>query len=119
MVLLTALVVLALVAVVIVQEMRADRLKAQVKRLRASRDLHARALEYAPENAREGVWIDGLDTSRSLVWVSYTGPRGELAIPDALQKILVGTWTRVQRLSGPGQAVYEYRAPRAPRDEQR
>lgn len=113
---LTAAVVLALVAVVIVQEMRADRLKAQAKRLRASRDLHARALEYAPENARAGLYIVGIDTTRSLVWVAYTGPQGELAIPDALQKILVGTWTRVQRMSTAGQAVYEYRAPR---DEQR
>lgn len=115
---LTALVVLALVAVVIVQEMRADRLKAQVKSLRASRDLHARALEYAPENAREGVYIVRIDTVRALVWVAYTNPTGELAAPGALQKILVGTWVRMTNLSEPGQVVYQYRAPQPPRDEQ-
>ena len=113
---LTALAVL--VAIVGVQEMRADRLTKQVKSLRASRDLHARVLSYALENARKGVYIVRIDTARALVWVGYTNTSGELAAPGALQKILVGVWTHIPEMSTPGQAVYRYAAPR-PGDEQR
>lgn len=114
---LTALVVLVLVAVVTVQEMRADRLKSQIKSLNAVRSLHDRVLNYAVENAREGVYIVRIDTVRALVWVAYTTPAGELAAPAALQKILAGTWVRMTGLSTAGQAVYQWRPPR-PEDEQ-
>lgn len=110
---LTALAVL--VAVVLMQEWRADRLKKQVTALISSRDLHARALRYSAENAARGVHITRMDTARSLlVWVAYGGLAGEIYAPQALQKIRAGQWERVPSLSGPGQVVYQYRAPAAP-----
>ena len=91
---------------------RVDRLNRQVKSLRASRDLHARVLSYALENAARGLHIVRVDTSRGLVWVAYDGLAGELRAGDALQKILVGVWTHIPEMSTPGQAVYRYAAPR-------
>lgn len=113
---LTALAVAVLTVAVLAW--RVDRLNQQVKSLRASRDLHARVLSYALENARKGVYIVRIDTARALVWVAYTTHTGELAAPGALQKILVGVWTHIPEMSTPGQAVYRYAAPR-PSDEQR
>lgn len=113
------LIVLAvLVLVALALEWRGSRLKRQVRSLRSSRELHAKALSYAPENAARGVHITHMDTLRSLVWVSYDHPSGELYAPQALQKILEGEWRPVPSMSGAGQTVYRYRAPR-PGDEQR
>lgn len=114
------LIALVLAMVALALEWRGSRLKRQVRSLRSSRDLHAKALEYAEENAARGVHIRRMDTLHSLVWVAYDDPAGELYAPQALQKILEGRWTRVPEMSGAGQAVYRYRAP-APRpgDEQR
>lgn len=109
---LTALFVL--VVIVVVQEWRADRLKKQVKSLRESRDLHARALRYSRENASRGAYVVGIDATRALVWVAYDHLAGELYAPQALQKILVGQWERVPSLSDAGCDCYGYHAP-APR----
>lgn len=108
------LIMLVLAMIALALEWRGSRLKAQVKSLRSSRNLHATALEYAPENAARGVHIVRMDTASSLVWVAYDNPAGELYAPQALQKLLEGNWTRVPEMSGAGQAVYRYRAP-APR----
>lgn len=112
----TALLVAVLAVAVLAW--RTDRLKKQVKSLRASRDLHARVLSYSLENAARGLHIVRVDTSRGLVWVAYDGMAGELRAREALQKILVGVWTHIPEMSTPGQAVYRYAAPR-PGDEQR
>ena len=114
------LIALVLAMVALALEWRGSRLKRQVRSLRSSRDLHATALKYSGENAERGVHITRMDTLRSLVWVAYDDPAGEVYAPQALQKILEGRWTRVPEMSGAGQAVYRYRAP-APRpgDEQR
>jgi len=114
------LIALVLAMVALALEWRGNRLKRQVKSLRASRDLHATALAYTGENAARGVHIVRMDTARSLVWVQYSSPQAELYAPQALQKLLEGQWSRVPSMSGAGQAVYRYRAP-APRpgDEQR
>lgn len=112
------LIVLVLVLVALALEWRGSRLKRQVKSFRSSRDLHAKALAYSGENAARGVHITRMDTGRSLVWVTYDHPSGELYAPQALQKILEGEWRPVPSMSGAGQTVYRYRAPR-PGDEQR
>lgn len=112
------LIMLVLAMVALVLEWRGSRLKRQVKSLRSSRELHAKALSYAPENAARGVHITRMDTLRSLVWVNYDHPAGESYAVQALQKILEGEWRPVPSMSGAGQTVYRYRAPR-PGDEQR
>lgn len=113
-------IVLVLGLVALALEWRGSRLKAQVKSLRSSRNLHATALSYAPENAARGVHITRMDTARSLVWVAYDHAAGEIYAVQALQKLLEGDWSRVPSLSTAGQDVYRYRAP-APRpgDERR
>lgn len=108
------LIVLVLAMVALALEWRGSRLKRQVRSLRSSRDLHAKALKYAPENAVRGVRITRMDTLHSLVWVAYDHPAGEVYAPQALQKILEGQWNRVPELSTAGKDVYRYRAP-APR----
>ena len=110
---LTALAVAVLIVAVLAW--RVDRLKAQVRSLRASRDVHARALRYSGENAGRGVHIVRVDTARGRVWVQYSSPQAELHAPQALQKILAGTWVHMTGPSTAGQAVYQYRAPRPPR----
>lgn len=112
------LIALVLAMVALVLEWRGSRLKRQVKSLRSSRDLHAKALSYAPENAARGVHITRMDTARSLVWVTYDHPSGELYAPQALQKILEGHWNRVPELAKAGQAVYRYHAPRPGAEQQ-
>lgn len=112
------LIVLVIAMVALALEWRGSHLKRQVKSLRSSRELHAKALEYARENAARGVYITRMDTARSLVWVAYDHPTGEIYAPQALEKILAGEWTRVPGLSTAGKDVYRYRAPR-PGDEQR
>ena len=112
------LIVLVLAMVALALEWRGSRLKQQVKSLRSSRELYAKALSYAPENAARGVRISGMDTLHSLVWVAYDDPAGEVYAPQALQKILEGQWTRVPGLSKAGQDVYRYRAPRPGAEQQ-
>lgn len=106
------LIALVLAMVALALEWRGSHLKRQVKSLRPSRDLHAKALEYARENAARGVYITRMDTAHSLVWVAYDHPAGESYAVQALQKILEGEWRPVPSMSGAGQTVYRYRAPR-------
>lgn len=112
------LIALVLAMVALALEWRGSRLKRQVRSLRSSRDLHATALKYSGENAAHGVHITRMDTLHSLVWVAYDDPAGELYAPQALQKILEGRWTRVPEMSGAGQAVYRYAAPRPGAEQQ-